>query len=386
MSLQTPITERLYALDTLRASMMLLGLVLHSAISYSEIEHGSAWPLKDRETVSPIFDAIVGYIHAFRMPIFFVLSGYFSALLFYKKSPQVMIVNRLSRIAFPFLVFLFLLWPLVVFAVTFSRESIEGSSTPLLSAIAIFSNRSVLFPTNTMHLWFLYYLIFYSFFGWAVALLLKRLPTTTAYVQCIYEWLMKSVFWRPLWMASFTGCLLYFMDTPWAEKTGDFLPHGQSLLLYGSFYIFGWLLYKSKHLVPSLVCHAWGFFLFANILFVVRIVLWDKALPIVFMMLNALSVWYFIFGISGIFLRYTNFHSSNIRIISDASYWFYLLHLPLTFLFPGLLVGSGLSVWTKFLFVFSATTVVCWISYYYLVRSTFLGRFLNGRRFSGSQS
>lgn len=43
-------SERLHALDSLRSIMMLLGLVIHSAISYGTIDYGADWPIKDSNT------------------------------------------------------------------------------------------------------------------------------------------------------------------------------------------------------------------------------------------------------------------------------------------------------------------------------------------------
>ena len=65
-------TERIHSLDSLRAIMMLLGLVIHSAITYGMIE-GYHWPLKDPETTGPFMDYLVLFIHSFRMPIFLIM-------------------------------------------------------------------------------------------------------------------------------------------------------------------------------------------------------------------------------------------------------------------------------------------------------------------------
>ncbi len=74
-------TERLHSLDSLRVIMMLLGLVIHSSITYGLFEYGGAWPLKDPSSNSMINDLIVFFIHSFRMQIFFVVSGFFGAML-----------------------------------------------------------------------------------------------------------------------------------------------------------------------------------------------------------------------------------------------------------------------------------------------------------------
>ena len=111
--------------NSLRAIMMLLGLVLHSAITYQVVNQISTWPLKDPITHIS-HDYIVSFIHTFRMQIFFLIAGFFGSMLFYERRSLAMIKNRVERIAFPFIVFLFLLWPLVVFAFGSSRLLIAG--------------------------------------------------------------------------------------------------------------------------------------------------------------------------------------------------------------------------------------------------------------------
>ena len=65
MGTLTSKTERLHSLDSLRAIMMLLGMVLHSAITYGEVDYG--WILKDPNTTHVSNDFIVSFIHSFRM-------------------------------------------------------------------------------------------------------------------------------------------------------------------------------------------------------------------------------------------------------------------------------------------------------------------------------
>jgi peptidoglycan/LPS O-acetylase OafA/YrhL len=380
---QTPQgTERLHALDSLRAVMMLLGLVLHSAISYGAFDFGEAWSLKDPDTTSPLFDLIVGYIHAFRMPVFFAIAGFFGALLFYERSPRAMVRNRLSRVVYPFLLFVFLLWPPVVFAWVFTTAAMTGNGSPLDQAVSVFANPLVFIPTNPMHLWFLDYLIVFSFAGWLLGLLLRRSPAATSHIRRLYELLMRSPALRPLAFAGLTFVLLYLINSPWPEKTGGFLPAWKPMCNYFMFYLFGWLLYGSRQLVSGLTGHGWPLVIVASVLFLAKAVLADSLGRVSSMALNALTVWCFVFGITGLFVRYFTSHSVTMRFVSDASYWFYLIHLPLTALGAGLLIGSGLPAGLKFVLVLGGTTGVCWMTYFYLVRSTFVGKFLNGRRYA----
>src|SRR6185295_19682311 len=84
---------RLHALDGLRAAMMLLGLVLHSAASYVTITLHEAWPFQDRAR-SGAFDLLVFTIHLFRMPTFFVMAGFFAALLYQREGARGFLAHR----------------------------------------------------------------------------------------------------------------------------------------------------------------------------------------------------------------------------------------------------------------------------------------------------
>ncbi len=88
------------------------------------------------------------------------------------------------------------------------------------------------------------------------------------------------------------------------------------------------------------------------------------------------------FGLTGLFMRYLDKPSARIRYVVDASYWVYLIHLPFTIWIPGLLVGTGMSVWFRMLIVLMATTLACFVTYDLFVRSSFVGRVLNGRRYT----
>ena len=107
--------ERLYALDGLRATILLRGLVLHVACSFVVADYGAAWPYKDFETNTKVADHLVAFIHIFRMPVFYILAGFFAALLFYRRGAQELLINRVQRILVPFVIGLLILYPLGLF-------------------------------------------------------------------------------------------------------------------------------------------------------------------------------------------------------------------------------------------------------------------------------
>jgi peptidoglycan/LPS O-acetylase OafA/YrhL len=69
------------------------------------------------------------------------------------------------------------------------------------------------------------------------------------------------------------------------------------------------------------------------------------------------------------------------RYLSDASYWLYLVHLPITIWMPGLMNGWDGSALVKSALTLAVTTVVSLFTYHHLVRSTAIGVLLSGRRY-----
>jgi ABC-type multidrug transport system ATPase subunit len=94
-----------------------------------------------------------------------------------------------------------------------------------------------------------------------------------------------------------------------------------------------------------------------------------------------LSIWYWVFGLTGLSLRFFNNPSPARRYIADSSYWLYLAHLPVVFGLQVLLVNLPWHWSLKFPFIVVTTLAILLVSYHYLVRPTFIGGVLNGRKY-----
>ena len=84
--------RKLHALDNLRAAMMWLGIVLHVSVIY--MSRPSPLPWHDDLSTS-VADLLVAVIHAFRMPLFFILAGFFVSALVQHRGLAGMVRNRL---------------------------------------------------------------------------------------------------------------------------------------------------------------------------------------------------------------------------------------------------------------------------------------------------
>ncbi|MFH6768978.1 acyltransferase family protein [Gaetbulibacter aquiaggeris] len=376
-------TERLHALDSLRAIMMMLGIVLHSSNTYVLADYGASWPLKDPISTAGYMDWISSFVHAFRMPIFFVVAGFFASLLFHERSSIKMIKNRVNRILLPFLVFVVLLWPLVGITFDYSNIVFAEGSSPLASASERFSNVLAFIPKRTMHLWFLYYLVLYSIASFIVGLIFKQLPWFTKQSSQSFSFIIQRPLLKLFVFSAITLCILMIMNRTWVATSLSFIPDLNTFIFYAFFYFFGWILFKSKSYLSSFMTYDWAFTILGIALFTVYFLMDTSTLPLqVIMIIKSINVWLFIFGFTGLFIRYASNHSAVMRYVSDSSYWVYLLHLPLTAFIPGLISEWSMPAFFKFFIVMAGTALVCFITYHYFVRSTFVGVFLNGRKYS----
>jgi len=374
-------TERIHSLDSLRAVMMLLGLVLHSAITYGTVDYGNSWALKDPNSVHLTNDLIVIFIHSFRMPIFFVVAGFFGAMLFYERKPLIMVKNRASRIIYPFIAFLIIFSPLIIFANSYTAQVFSANEIALETAFSNFSNPWVFLPQMTFHLWFLYYLILITTVSVLLALIFRRMPILSGKISECFSWIIQRPLLRVLTFAIPTFAIYSFMGIDQVETSMSLNPNLNIFVFYFYFYIVGWVLFKSKHLLKSMMRLDWvsiilGAVLLLTYIFTIQLLNFEIKI-----MISSLVVWLFIFGITGLFIRYGSKYSARMRYISDASYWVYLCHFSFTILIPSLILDWPISATLKFLIVLLGTTTICFITYHYFVRATFIGKFLNGRRY-----
>ena len=80
---------------------MLLGIVLHASLPYCSrlagIEH--VWPADDDQSLLLLL--VFDFIHIWRMPVFFLLAGFFAHLVLERRPESAFAADRLRRIALP---------------------------------------------------------------------------------------------------------------------------------------------------------------------------------------------------------------------------------------------------------------------------------------------
>jgi glucans biosynthesis protein C len=355
-------TERMHALDALRGSMMLLGIFVHAATPFFVFRLSGMPSVVAPMHMDVAFDMLAAFLHAFRVPAFFLVAGFFVALLIHERGVFAMIRNRMERIGIPFILSMLFLWPLIAYGVVIASSSLQGAS--FLSALKALPHIP-LFPPQPAHLWFLYYLLLLSIGTWCIAFLARKkiaqmLPKgNTVFLALGAITVIALLIGRP--DRDMTGALHSFVI---------FLP----ILAYQSvFYVIGLLAYHERRILSLLRTWAWGFLVCGVAAFVVSEIFFtplERAVPLLL-----------VFGVTGVFLRYAERERAWVRYLADASYWVYLIHLPILLLFIALLYPLTLPNWLLYLGACVGTGTVSLVSYHLFVRSTFIGKILSGRRY-----
>ncbi len=122
---------RRHDLDALRAIAMLLGIALHALMAYC----GSPWIVMDGDMNAALAEA-VNFIHAFRMQLFFLVSGFFTAMLASRKGAKGMLKNRAARILVPLLLCVLTLLPFIkVLSLLIVSDTASHPQMPIFQAI-----------------------------------------------------------------------------------------------------------------------------------------------------------------------------------------------------------------------------------------------------------
>ena len=400
LSMQLPLSEnRFFALDALRASILLMGVVFHSMLAYVMLP--GTWAIGTHHTNMSMW-WLVHYLHDFRMELFFLLSGFYACLVIQKRGAASFLRNRAIRIA---LVFTLLLYPMkLLVAVPWNSGLLKTGWMKMPSDAAnidltrLSIDQFVLetWPNIDMvHLWFLYYL------AWILAIFVMLRWLIMKFTLADFLQLkMKHGFYKllssilaPLYIALILSPVLastprYYIDSP----HGSFLLDPAALLIYGFFFCVGWWLQKCSDLL-DIFAKRWKILISLSVIasslgFLCELKLFTGGgggqLMWMASIANAFTLSLAVLGWIGFFVSVFNRPSPIARYLADSSYWVYLIHLPIIITLQ-VLVSDWSSVGAKFLFINVVTFAITLLSYQWLVRYTWIGRLLNGQRYIRSR-
>lgn len=324
--------ERVYYLDALRSTLMLLGVVVHAANIFAP---GEPWKIYSKDSIE-FAHFISGSIHVFRMPAFFVISGYFCALALRHYRPENFLKRRVQRLAIPLISTALLLNSLEISVLVHDGWQKLTLHEYFLDGVWV------------SHLWFLINLLVYTcgavilyaylrepvhYLGGCLGKLISSMPMVLLFA-------LMPIYTLALLATNKVGFPLY------ANLAG--LIDFYTLLYFLPFFIFGTVLgakrecltrfEKTSFWIPILL-----------IISVIAMILIDNARfgtlmhRIADTYLLELITWLSMSLCFYVFCRYCNHRSKVWSYLSDASYSVYLFHHLIVILLGILAIRMGLN-------------------------------------------
>lgn len=378
---------RLHALDAVRGFALLVGVAFHAVLSFMPGWPPGLWAMNDNSPSQFLSDAAF-VTHIFRMSLFFFIAGFFARLLHQKLGTGGFWANRGKRIAIPMIIGWIVVFPMIAVVWTIGVTKAMGGVTPPPPPAGPPGS----FPLT--HLWFLYYLLMIYAVALGVRSVIARLDPAGK-LRCVLDRVVSSsigtgaavftlgipvavaLFALPMWF--------YWAGIPTPDQS--LIPQVPALVGFGTAFTFGWLVHRSKDALPA-IQRRWIPHLALAVIVTAVLMMIMKSQPMAmpgltknaYAYLFGVAVWGWVFGLTGAALRFLSGFSAVRRYIADASYWIYIMHLP---------VVAALQVWVghwpvhwsvKYPLILIVSFAVLFASYHWVVRPTFIGQLLNGRR------
>jgi peptidoglycan/LPS O-acetylase OafA/YrhL len=364
--------ERIPGLDALRALAMLLVVALHGAIPYVDVPLGRLpWAVHDG--ASSLLSHVFWWLHGFLMPLFFLLAGFLAAQVVEQRGARAFLRQRTRRIFAPFVLGCLVLLP-ITFGVFASGWWLSGDCT--WSEIRRMKFSAHIQPQlyGPAHLWFLEYLFIYCLAYTALRTVRPAVDGTLSRLAVWHDWLLGSR-WRVLWCAVPTALIIALDPDVFTTHRNAFVPSALRLAHYGVFFAVGAGLYRQRAELSRLL-RTGGIYLLLSVPIarcVESLVQAQRGAGLsiveqaVFAILVALLAWCALFGWLGLCLVAFTRPRAGIRRLVDASYWAYLVHLPIVAALQIALTQVSVPAVVKCVVASGLTVALCLWSYERLV-------------------
>ncbi|MDX6608116.1 MAG: hypothetical protein QOF85_41 [Solirubrobacterales bacterium] len=363
-------SERLHYLDALRALTMLLILPAH-ALALVGLRGG--W--------NDVEASVYWTIHVFRLPLFFLIAGFFAALLARARGTRGLVRNRVIRIGIPLILGVLVVAPLITWEV---QALSERPYRPHAQGLTAFVD------PHPSFLWFLWYLVLIYAGALLIRCLLARMPVARGGLLRVGKRLLSRrsapvllavpaalcLYWQPTWLA----------DTP-AES---FVPHLDLLGYYSLFFASGWLLHAVPGLRESIEHRYLQHLALAALALPAALALYllqsepavgtRSVFHLLALLLLSVATWSLSFGLLGLARRFGQQPHPTLRYWTDASYWIYLSHFPVMAAFALAISGLAMPEALRLLVLATATLALIFPAYGAFVRHSAIGRVLHGPR------
>jgi len=321
--------QREYFLDSIRAWLMLLGIPFHISLIYSS----HVWHVNSAES-SWWLTLFNDFIHSFRMQVFFVISGYFSYMLFLRYPLKRWWKVRVERVGIPMLTAI----PLLTLPQFIMLQYVKGKADTW-HTLSLYEKYNTLAWELVSHLWFLLVLVVMTTVSlWVFSRMRHRLSTQSGTLLADITWGKLSVLFLLLGIAyaALRRTLLIVYSPILSDGLFNFVV--MQTLFYLPFFVIGALAFVHPKLKALFTTPSRGCTLGAALAFVAYLLnqrygsgdAWMYETESVITMVLGLWMVNVVFALGH---RLLNFKCARVTYFVNASLFIYLVHHPLTLFF-----------------------------------------------------
>jgi hypothetical protein len=377
-------TQRQTYLDWLRILSIFGVLIFHSAMPYVA-EDG--WHIKDAQTSNLLMESNL-FLHLFRMPLLFFISGTVSYYMMQKRSTLSFIGLRFRRLLIPLIVGMFIIVPPQIYMERLT-QGYKGNFWQWYPDVFHF----IPYPKGSFswhHLWFIAYLFIYDLlfaplFAWLISPEsenFKKRLAALATGKRIYILMLPGVIW-------------YTLMSRELPETNDLIHDGCYFVYWLFFLLAGFVCILQARLMDSLERNR----RFALTIGFLALVLLDylrfnkiepghaawpfhnEIFTYLFVSLKPLIAWGWVLALVGYGKHYLNRKHPILNYLNQAVYPFYILHQTVIVILVYYFVQlSNESILSKYLYTIGTTFFVTVLTYHLLIRPFALTRFLFGMK------
>lgn len=361
--------SRLYYLDAMRSILMMLGIVLHAAVIFSD----GSWLLNPNQTSSN-YNALIDFIHLFRMPAFFIVSGFFCHMTLTRYGSRLFLKIRTPRIIIP----------LVITAISLNSMQNWFLQDYRQTSVILFSLEYWFQGAWLSHLWFLVSLIYYFVITAVVCFIFKPIINKILSISAL-------IYLKSGWFSLALLTLVTLILTKASYLINSMIPEGNfdwvliDSIGYSAFFIFGFMAGSDRAVLERFTSFSATTLILTSLFIITGYYSLDhlqgSALNTVSLLTSLLTSWLLCNICFLLFKKLTNKSSKVFLYFSEASYSIYLFHHILVIVYATYLLQLNLPFWLTYILLTTMTFISTVIIHHYIIRNIPILKFLfNGKR------
>lgn len=377
-------TARQTYLDWLRILSIAGVLFFHSAMPYVA-EDG--WHLKNAETSNLLMESNM-FLHLFRMPLLFFISGTVSFYMMQRRSTLNFIGLRFRRLLIPLVFSMLIIVPPQVYMERLVG-GYQGSFWEWYPRVFDF----VPYPKGNFswhHLWFIAYLFLYDLmfaplFAWLISSKSDGFKTKL-------ELLAKG---KRVYLLMLPGIIWYALMSPGFPETNDLINDPAYFVYWLLFLMAGFICILQPKLMDSLERNRrFALTIGFLALMLLNYLRWNKIEPgydgwyfqdefftSLFYALKPIIGWAWVFALTGYGKHYLNRKYKVLNYLNEAVYPFYILHQTVIVILVYYIIQlPNESILSKYIYTLGLTFFISVLTYHLLIRPFAVSRFLFGMK------